>query len=628
MLQPPFHLHGLVIVCRGVGVSKIHNCIFLNSCNTINMFFKKTSKSNKIIKNLEGQVSEAASKIFDIKDVEVSFDIPTDKTKADLVSNASFSIAKKAGKSPLEIAQAIVDSLAEIKDFDLIASAPGFINANYTNQYLNTLIRDIKKLGKDYGRNQRLKGLTYVIEHTSPNPNKAMHIGHLRNNLTGMSLVNICKMSGAKVISEAVDNDRGIAIAKAMWGFLVSKKKDGSRMEDLEYWSNHKDEWSTPDDVDQKADHFVDECYLIGSEDFKSNPKSEELVRSMVVDWENKDEDTWNLWKLIIGYAHKGMEDTLSRIGNHWDIVWHEHEHYMLGKDLVLKGLEKGIFKKLEDGAVLTDLESYNLPDTILLKSDGTSLYITQDIALTKLKKNHHRADKLMWVIGPEQSTAMKQVFACCEQLGIGKLDEFVHIPYGLVNILDEDGKAKKMSSRGGEVVHIDTLIDNVKKSLLELDRGYDDALVEKIAVGAIKHSILRASRNTNVVLDIEKSVSLTGDSGVYLMYTMARINSLIGKAPSVRVSQFDFTDKEKEVLSICSHYPRVIENSLKDLAPNLVIDFLLDLSQSFNALYAQDKFISDDAKDTAKKICISSAVKVAMENAFGVVGIEIPERV
>ena len=289
-----------------------------------------------------------------------------------------------------------------------------------------------------------------------------MHLGHLRNNLVGMGIVRLLKWNGAEVASDAVYNDRGIAIAKLIYGFLAHMKKDESLPTDVSVWSGNKDKWYTPKEKEMKPDVFVTECYVLGEKDFKNDPEIEKKTRELVVKWENDDKTVWEIWENVLSYAYQGINNTLNRLGSHWDKIWYEHEHYQDGKDFIEKGLEKGIFQKLEDGAVLTNLEKYNIPDTILLKKDGTSLYITQDIALTSLKKKTYNADKLVWVIGPEQSLAMKQLFTVSEQLGIGKVEDFTHVPYGYVGLKDGDGGFKKMSSREGTVV----LIDDVKTRL------------------------------------------------------------------------------------------------------------------------------------------------------------------
>jgi arginyl-tRNA synthetase len=581
---------------------------------------------------LKNEIQSLINELFGIENVSVQLDIPTDKTKSDLVSNVSFVLAKEVKKSAFDIAKQIVEKLNENKNlidyFSFEAAGVGFINIFFSDKFLNILLEDIDTLGFNYGKNDSLINQTWVIEHTSPNPNKAMHIGHLRNNLIGMAISNICEASGAKVIREAIDNNRGIAIAKAMWGYLIFKKKDGQRIEDVDYWISHQDEWLDPNEIGIKPDHFIGDCYLLGNEDFKNNPESEKKVRNIVVLWENENKNVWKLWEKVLDYVHSGILETLNRLGNKWDKVWHEHEHYKEGKDLISQGLEKQIFKKLEDGAVLTNLEKYNIPDTILLKSDGTSLYITQDIALTKLKKKKYDADKLIWVIGPEQSLAMKQVFACCEQLGIGKLEDFVHISYGLVNILGEDGEVKKMSSRGGEMILIDELIDETKKVLMQTDRGYDDKLAEEIAIGAIKYSILKSSRNSNIVINLQNATNLTGDSGVYILYTYARMNSLLSKANSKASESALFSEKEKKVVAQMSHWPIIMQKSLNDFAPNLIVEYLLELAQVFNALYAEEKFISDDEETTGQKIFMIKSLHQVFSNALDVIGIKAPDKI
>jgi len=621
-------------------------------------------KTQEAQKALVVYIQKIILDMYSIEDIFPELTVPSDKTKADLVMNIAFQISKHAGKAPIAIAQELVEkynsdtvnlldndaSGSDIKNlFILEAVMPGFINIRVTDAFLTDLSHDVLQNPEAYGNNESLKNKVVAIEHTSPNPNKAMHVGHLRNNLIGMSLVQLYKAAGAKVISEMVDNNRGIAIAKAMWGYLISQKKEGARIEDISYWIEHKDEWNTPESLEIKSDFFVDKCYAIGSDDAKNNPEAEEKVRQLVVDWENNDDHVRALWKYIIDIAHSGMEATLDRIGNHWDMQWHEHEHYLEGKELVEQGVQKRIFTTLEDGAVLTQLkETYNIPETILLKSDGTSLYITQDIALTKLKKEKHNADHLITVTGSEQTMAMKQVYACCEQLGIGSLDEFTHISYGLVTLQDAEGVVKKMSSRDGGVIHIDTLIDMVKQSLLVLDREYDDQLAEKIAVGAIKYSLLRAARTTNILLNIEESIALSGDSGVYVMYTHSRIQSLLAKAKGDAslsrklkdsdsnndnskmnsINTFVYDSLERKAVLNNLYLPYIIFAAIKDNSPNLLVDFLLTIAHDYNAMYAEEKIISEDITQTMRKLLASEVVADVMQKAFVLLNIELPERV
>jgi arginyl-tRNA synthetase len=593
-----------------------------------------------ITNTLEEAISEAIASSYPnlVLDTPIVVSIPTDKKKADYVSNISFQLAKELSQAPFVIAQRIADTINESTStlFDADAAMPGYVNFRLSDIALSTVVEDIKEQGVSYGENDALKGQTWVIEHTSPNPNKAMHVGHLRNNLVGTSIARILARSGAKVIQDCVDNDRGIAIAKAMWGYLKYEKRD--RDEDsqtahsVDYWAHHKDEWLTPSELNIKPDHFVGECYTRASDDFKKDGDVQEAIRQMAVLWEAGDENVWMLWGLIISYAHQGIMETLDRVGNHWDKIWHEHEHYKQGKELVSIGLEEGVFKKLDDGAVLTQLEKYNIPDTIVLKSDSTSLYITQDIALTKLKKEHYRADKLLWVIGPEQSVAMKQVFAVCEQLGIGQYGDFVHVPYGLVNITDESGARKKMSSRGGNTLLIDDLLDDVRDVLLRSGREYTPKIADEIAVAAVKCALLKPSRTTDTTINIQQAVSLEGDSGLYLLYTLARVNTVLTKNTHLTVTEkalrMDYSDLEHELVVKLLYYPEQIRAALNDYSPSVIVDYLLDIAHSFNSLYAKERFLNEDALETSKKMGISSAMSIVLSNALDTIGVQPVEKI
>lgn len=588
-------------------------------------------ETEKKLKELIKSVSTKIHELYPGAEVYATVDIPTDKTKADLVITGAFALGKSLHKSPPEVASEICEALSQDSDlakyFSFSASASGFVNLELQDKFLCLLINDVITAGEEYGRNKVLENQTWVVEHTSPNPNKAMHLGHLRNNLTGIAIAKLAEFCGARVIYDAVDNNRGIAIAKAMWGFLVTKRRDGKRMEDINYWYGHQNEWLQPDDVHQKPDHFVGDCYLSGSDEFKANQLTESAVRDLVIKWEDEDPIVWALWEKILGYAHEGIELTLKRLGSRWDNVWHEHEHYREGKKLVEEGLRKGIFQKVEGGAVVTNLSKYALSDTILLKSDGTSLYITQDIALTKLKKDKFKADKLIWIVGPEQTLALKQLFAACEQLGIGRLSEFDHVSYGLVNVQTESG-VKKMSSRGGEVILIDELIENVKMALLNSDRGYVDDVAEAIAIAAIKLAVLKPSRTSNLTININNAISLEGDSGAYLLYTYARMKSLLSKSSPDKNLDFSLNEKEHDLVSRLLYFPMIVSNSIKNYSPNQIVDYLFELSHTFNTWYSSEKFITDDKSETNKKMLITLSLLTVFSNAFLLLGVKPLERI
>ncbi|MFA7301851.1 MAG: arginine--tRNA ligase [Candidatus Shapirobacteria bacterium] len=594
---------------------------------------------NSVLNALKSQIKSFLN-IKGVDQVVVDFERTSDQKFGDFSTNVAMKYSKILKSNPTELAKEIVSylqskKLESIQKVEFIS--PGFINLFIDHAFFKNYLLEIIKEGPNFGKNQILKDQRWVVEHTSPNPNKAMHLGHLRNNLVGMGIVRILKWNGAEVISDAVYNDRGIAIAKLMYGFLVHMKKNNSALSEISYWLSNKNSWYTPEEKGIKPDAFVTECYVLGEQDFKKDVDSEKETRDLVVKWENNDLMVWELWKHVLGYAYQGINDTLNRLGNHWDKIWYEHEHYQKGKDLISRGLKEGAFQTLEDGAVLTDLKKYNIPDTILLKKDGTSLYITQDLALTFLKKNEYNADKLVWIIGPEQSLAMKQLFAVCEQLGIGKVEDFTHVPYGYVGLKDEEGGFKKMSSRDGTVVLIDDVIDIIKNKIKNgfseeknIEKAKLDELSERLAVGAIKFSILRSDKTQNLTFDINQSIDVHGDSGVYVMYSYVRTQSILRKVKKEIPENIKFPNifgEEEALLRSLLYFPETIKRSQEELSVHYIAQYLLELSSNFNSWYAKE-VILDGSETEDYKIAITKAVGIIIKNGLGILGIKTVEEI
>jgi arginyl-tRNA synthetase len=550
-----------------------------------------------------------------------------------LSTSVALKLSKQLQKSPLSIAEDFAAHLSAkniggIKHVE--ALAPGFVNIFFDTSYINTVAQNVLSEEKNFGSSNDLQGQTWVIEHTSANPNKAMHMGHLRNNLIGMSLRNVLTFCGAKVLTDMVDNNRGIAIAKLMYGFLVVMRKDENTTPDILTWIQNPSFWKTPADEGILPDLFITQCYLVGEKEFKANEDVEKIIRDFVVSFEGGDADVRALSRHVLAFAYQGMNRTLSRLGNHFDKVWHEDQHYEQGKEYIEKGLKLGVFKSLPDGAVLTNLEKYNIPDTILLKRDGTSLYITQDIALTALKKKEYKADRLIWVIGPDQSLALEQLFAVCEQLGIGKLSDFTHVSYGLVGFKAEDGSFKKMSSRLGNVMLIDDLIDNAKDSIVQQfkDQGKEltqerDALAELLALAAIKFSLLKPDKNQNITFSISDAVATKGDSGVYILYTLARIKSILRKANTegcdIAIKKEDKSGENVSRLFMFFGY--AVSRSVADLSSHHVAQYLLDVCGAFNSWYGQE-VILDGSASQPHKLAIAKAVSLVIENGLSLLNI------
>lgn len=582
---------------------------------------------------LSQQIYKSLEKILkELKLEKVKFIVEHPENMA--FGDYSCNVALKS-KSPRKTAEAIVvklkaeDSMKKIASKISVAGA-GFINISIKSDVLINQINQVL-IGNE---KKPYQGKKYLVEHTSPNPNKAMHLGHLTNNVIGMALANIFEALGCQVVRDCVDNNRGIAIAKLMWGYLKFGHKLQKQITDLNYWYDHQAEWQTPADAKMRPDRFVDELYVKASEDCKT-AEAEKAVRQMVIDWEAGDKKNRALWAKVLKYSYQGQELTLKRLGNKWDRVWHEHEHYQQGKDLVELGLKKGVFRKGKEGAIVTDLTKYNIPDTVVIKADGTALYITQDLALTKLKKETFKPDKLFWVIGPEQSLALKQMFAVCEQLGIVKIKECQHVSYGWMSL---KGKGR-MSSRTGMVVYIDDLLDQaVKKTKAimrrsgesEVEKASIDEVAEKIGVGAVKYSILKVGRTKDMAFDFDESISLEGNSGPYLQYTYARALSVLNKS-EIRSTKFETNSKsnaeEKILLRTLYRYEEVVSQATEELAPNLIANFLYDLAQKYNGFYNRHQILKAEKEVKEFRLWLTQATAEIIKKGLMLLGIATPER-
>ena len=581
-----------------------------------------------------------------IKDPSVVFEKPVDFSFGDVTTSFSLKYSKQLKIDPIALAgeaRAVINSASFIEKVDIVK--PGYINVHFTSAFYFGNLKEILKLGSEYGSNNSLSGNKIVVEHTSPNPNKALHLGHLRNNFIGMSLIRALKLNGAKVLSDAINNNKGIAIAKTMYGFLKHKRKSDSTAIDVEYFVNNKNKWKTPEDEGIKPDLFISNCYTLSQKDYE-NEEEQKRIKQLVVDWERGDKNTLTLWRHVLNYAYTGRDRVLERLGSCWDKVWNEHDHYQLGKEYIQYGVEKDIFEKLDDGAVLSKLDDYSLPNTILLKNDGTSLYITQDIALTAKKVKYYAADKYIWIVGSDQGLAMKQVFAICEQLNIGNNNKFLHLPYGYVGLKGGGEKFVKMSSREGTAVLIDDILDSTKALILErfklenikIDERVE-SVSEKLAIAAVKFSFLKGDKMNSISFDISESISISGASGVYLEYTHARAKSVLKKGRGLKKGFFarffsgdsfstpPYVDKEKTLLKHLSIYPSVISKTKEDYSIHSVSQYLLSLSSQFNSWYSDEKIL-DGSKLEGYKLSIVEAVSIVLRNGLEVLGIEAVDKI
>lgn len=602
--------------------------------------------------DIESKITKIIQQIDLPQSIKVELEHPAQAGFGDYACNIALQLFSKLSdqekkdfqvSTPLELAQVLTSQIKEKISQDtqlktaiasVTAEKPGFINFELSDALLLTIPSFIVK-SADFGKKDLQLNQTWEIEHTSPNPNKAMHLGHLRNNVTAMAISNLWQALNIKVVREAVDNNRGIAIAKLMWGYLKFAHKNEKNITDIDYWFDHQHEWLTPQDKNIRPDKFVDELYLKATQDFDNDSQVEKNVRQLVVDWEAGDKKTIALWEKVLDYSYQGQEMTLTRLGNQWDNVYKEHEHYQQGKKLVEQGLKQGVFIKLENGAILSNLQEYDLPDTIVQKADGTSLYITQDLALTKIKKEKLKADKLFWVVGPEQTLALRQMFAICEQLGIAKKEHLTHLTYGYMSIKG----GGKMSSRAGNVVYIDDLIDAVKQKVLEvmldskLSDEQKDEVAEQVALGAIKYSILKVGRTSDTAFDFETALRIDGNSGPYLQYTQTRARSVLNKSDLAikDIKKDTFVDyrvssEEKNILRHIYKFPNVVEQAGLSYEPSVLVNFLYELAQRFNSFYNKHQILTE-AQEKEFRLLLTASVAQVLKTGLDLLGIQTPQK-
>jgi len=453
-----------------------------------------------------------------------------------------------------------------------------------------------------------------MIEYSQPNTNKPQHLGHVRNDLLGMSLSNILQWTGYKIIKANLINDRGIHICKSMLAY--------------QKWGNNQE-------PDVKGDHFVGKYYVMYAQKLKENPDLEKEAQDLLVKWEAGDKETIDLWKKMVDWCVKGFDQTYKDLGIEFDKVYFESQIYKEGKDIILDSLKKGTVTKDKKGAVIAELEP-DLPNKVLLRSDGTSIYITQDIGLAVKKFKDYKLDKSIYVVGSEQNLYFKQLFAVLDLLGYPGVEKCYHLSYGMVYLPEG-----KMKSREGTVVDADDLITEVKDlSREELKKRYkeitEDELekrAEQIGMGALKFMLLKQNPERDMTYDPKESISFEGETGPYLQYSHARICSILRKNETKDTKQEDidfslFKEKvEFNLINKLFTYKQVVEDAANQYKPSLISRYLLDLTQLFNEFYHSCPVLK--AEDNLKKarLLLIDKTKHVIKDALSLLGIDAPER-
>jgi len=551
-----------------------------------------------------------------------------------------FPFLKHSRKSPEETGKQIGEYLQanvdEVKSFNVIK---GFLNLviadNYWIRVLKNAREDDTYGTKQVGENSRL----IMVEYSSPNTNKPLHLGHIRNNLLGYSISEIQKANGNKVVKTNIVNDRGIHICKSM----VAWKKWG--------------EGKTPENTGTKGDHLVGDLYVEFDKHYKAEikeltdkgftPKEAEAkapsileAREMSLKWEARDPETVELWKMMNSWVYKGFDETYRKMGVDFDKIYYESDTYLVGKEEVLRGLKEGIFYKEEDGSVWADLTEDGLDKKILLRSDGTSVYMTQDIGTAKMRYNDYSIDKMVYVVGNEQNYHFQVLSVLLDKLGYAWGKDLYHFSYGMVEL-----PSGKMKSREGTVVDADDLMEemiDVARNMAE-ELGKLDALTaeetektfEIIALGALKYFILKVDPKKNMLFNPEESIDFNGNTGPFIQYTYARIQSVLRKAAEKNINlasdadeNISISDKEKLILKRISLFPDIVAEAGKNYSPAVVANYCYELVKEYNQFYHDHSILNASENNVRDfRLVLSEAVGKVIKSGMALLGIEMPER-
>jgi len=512
----------------------------------------------------------------------------------------TFRLAKHEKKAPQVIAKELKEKI-ELPDFiDKINIDGPYLNFSFNSELI---LKNIFKFRQDFGKKKKINKKRYVIEFPAPNTNKPLHLGHIRNMLLGQSLANLLEYTGHNVFKVNLNNDRGIHICKSMLAY--------------QKWGNNQK-------PDKKSDHFVGDFYVRYNLEEEKDETLKEEAHELLKLWEKGDPKTRKLWKKMNKWALEGFKETYEKFNIEFDKEYFESDIYKEGKEKIQEGVKKGVFKKLEDGAIEAELKNkYDLPNKILLRSDGTSVYITQDIYLAYKKKEDFDFDTSIYVVGSEQNLYFRQLFAVLDMLGFE--GDTHHLSYGMIYL-----PSGKMKSREGTVVDADELIEGMYQlAYEEVGERYPELSEEEkkyrarvIGMSAIRFYILKYNQNKDFTFFPDESISFEGETGPYVQYVYARIQSIIEKSrenidPEIHSGLFE-TDIEKKVINQLNYFPEIIENAAKNYDVHLVTEYLLTLAQKFNSFYTSCQVIGDDTSLERARLllirCVQIVIKIVLE--------------
>ena len=551
----------------------------------------------------------------------------------------AFPLLKISRKKPEATAQEIGAYLQEHCSLvEGIQIVKGFLNLSIAPA---AWVEDFNAIRSDktFGHKQATADAPFVmVEYSSPNTNKPLHLGHVRNNLLGYSIARILEASGNRVFKTNIVNDRGIHICKSMLAW--------------QRWGNG----ATPESTGKKGDHLIGDFYVLFDKHYKAEltalmneGKTKEEAeaasplmaeaRAMLRRWEDGDEEIRSLWSMMNSWVYAGFDETYKRMGVSFDEIYYESETYLLGKEEVLRGLKEGKFVQDPDGSVWADFTDEGLDRKILLRSDGTSVYITQDIGTAKMRFDKHPIDKMVYVVGNEQEYHFKVLSLLLDRLGYAFGKGLVHFSYGMVELPDG-----KMKSREGTVVDADDLMDEMVATARaiaeEQGKGKDMPAEEaaevarRVGLGSLKYFILKVDPRKNMTFNPKESIDFNGNTGSFIQYTYARIRSLLRKAEELGITLPDtfagltISTKEQELIAKVAEYADVVEEAARTYSPAVIANYVYDLVKEYNQFYHEFSILKEENEELrAFRLALSDVVARTIASGFSLLGIEMPER-
>lgn len=588
---------------------------------------------------LASKVVEAVKQCYGV-DVEAD-KIQLQATRKEFAGDLTvvvFPFTRFSKKSPedtgKELGEYLKEHIAEIKDYNVVK---GFLNIEISSAYWLETLNEVAKDPK-FGYRKEQSGRRYMIEYSSPNTNKPLHLGHIRNNLLGWSVSEIQKANGHEVKMVNLVNDRGIHICKSMIAW--KKFADGA----------------TPESTGMKGDHFVGDYYVRFDKEYKAEIKQlteqgmeeEEAkkkapilseAQEMLRKWEAGDEETVALWRKMNDWVLKGFDETYRLMGVGFDKIYYESQTYKKGRDIVLKGLADGVLFRKESGSVWADLTGDGLDQKLLLRDDGTSVYMTQDIGTAYDRFNEFPIDEMIYVVGNEQNYHFQVLSLICGKLGFDWADKIRHLSYGMVELPEG-----KMKSREGTVVDADDLMAEMIKTARETSKelgkldGYSETEAEevyrKVALGALKYFILKVDPKKTMMFNPKESIDFNGNTGPFIQYTYARIKSILRKAEETGITvnpadiDLNLSEKEQDLIKSIANLPTVVKEAGENYSPALLANYSYDLAKEFNQFYHDYSILKEENTEVRNfRLLLAKECSEAIKNAMGMLGIEMPER-